>query len=56
MPIKTQAPQRDKDADAMEYPGVANNKADDDKVNPCLVKQDVKELNNNPRNGDMQMP
>lgn len=38
---------------AMEYPGVANNIADDEKVTPCLEKQSVKELNNNPRNNDM---
>lgn len=31
-----------------KYPGVAVDKADDDKVNPCLVRQDTKILNNNP--------
>lgn len=36
-----------------QYRGVDINKADDNKVNPELVKQDTKELNNNPRNSDM---
>lgn len=45
-----------KETDALEYPGVANNIADKGKVDKCLVKEDVKELNNNPRNTDMQMP
>lgn len=34
------------------YPGVAPNIADDEKVDPAMVKQDVKELNNNPRSTD----
>lgn len=34
------------------FPGVANDKADDGKVDPRLVKQDTKMLNNNPRSGD----
>lgn len=36
-----------------EYRGVDVNIADDNKVNPKMVQKDVKELNNNPRNGDM---
>lgn len=39
--------------DALDYPGVATDRADDDKTTPCMVKEDVKELNNNPRNNDM---
>ncbi|MDE5687624.1 MAG: hypothetical protein K2I18_03240 [Paramuribaculum sp.] len=39
--------------EAMEYPGVAINKADNDKNNECLQKQSTKELNNNPRNDEM---
>lgn len=40
--------------DALEnLPGAAANRADDNKVNPSLVKQDTKILNNNPRNSDM---
>lgn len=36
-----------------QYRGVDINKADDNKVDPELVKQETKELNNNPRNNDM---
>ncbi|MCM1077810.1 MAG: hypothetical protein NC411_10680 [Bacteroides sp.] len=36
-----------------KFRGVNVNEADDCKVNPEMVKQDVKELNNNPRNDDM---
>lgn len=36
-----------------EYPGVAVNKADNDKDDECLQKQSTKQLNNNPRNHDM---
>lgn len=36
-----------------QYRGVDINKADDNKVNPELVKQETKELNHNPRNNDM---
>lgn len=45
-----------KSEEMLEYPGMATNAADDEKVNPELVKQDVKELNNNPRDTDVQMP
>lgn len=45
-----------KSEEMLEYPGMAANAADDEKVNPELVKQDVKELNNNPRNNDVEMP
>lgn len=38
------------------FPGVTENRADDGAVNPELVKQDTKMLNNNPRNSDRQMP
>ncbi len=42
-------------ADAINhFPGVSDNKADDGKVDPKLVKQDTKMLNNNPRNGDQE--
>lgn len=34
------------------FPGVSEDKADDGKVDPDLVKQDTKMLNNNPRNSD----
>lgn len=37
---------------ALEYPGVAKNEADNDKNTECLQKQSTKELNNNPRNND----
>ncbi|MBD5244577.1 MAG: hypothetical protein HDS57_03830 [Barnesiella sp.] len=39
--------------EAMEYPGVALNTADNDAVSEKLEKQSTKELNNNPRNTDM---
>lgn len=42
--------------DALDFPGVATNRADDNKTTPCMVKEDVKELNNNPRNTDADMP
>ncbi|MCM1356854.1 MAG: hypothetical protein NC212_10670 [Staphylococcus sp.] len=38
---------------SQKYPGVSVNIADDNKVNPEMVKNDVKELNNNPRNNDL---
>lgn len=38
------------------FPGVTENRADDGEVDPKLVKQDTKMLNNNPRNSDQQMP
>lgn len=38
---------------AEEYRGVDVNQSDDNKVTPEMVKKDVKELNNNPRNTDM---
>lgn len=37
------------------YPGDARS-AGDRKATPCEVKEDVKELNNNPRNSDDEMP
>lgn len=36
-----------------EYPGAQIDCADDNKVNPKMVKEDVKDLNNNPRNNDL---
>ena len=39
--------------EALEYPGVAVNEADNDKNTPKLHKQATCELNNNPRNDDM---
>lgn len=37
------------------YPGDARS-AGDKKATPCEVKEDVKELNNNPRNSDDERP
>ena len=34
-------------------PGAATDKGDDNRVNPKLVEQDTRMLNNNPRNGDL---
>ena len=39
-----------------DLPGAAINTADDDAVNPELVKERTSTLNNNPRNTDDQMP
>lgn len=36
-----------------DYVGVDINVADDEKTTPRLVKQETKELNNNPRNNDI---
>lgn len=35
------------------YPGAATDHADDDRENAQMVKDDVKSLNNNPRNNDL---
>lgn len=40
------------DEQAMEYPGVAINKSDNDKVSEKLEKERTETLNNNPRNND----
>jgi len=42
--------------DLKEYPGTAIDKADNDKTDPRLVKQEIHELNNNPRDTDNHMP
>lgn len=39
--------------EALDYPGVATNRADHDKTDKSLVKEDVKDLNNNPRNNEI---
>lgn len=36
-----------------DFPGAAIDYADDNKVDPKMVKKDVKELNNNPRNNNL---
>ncbi len=38
------------------YPGVAPDCADDERVEKGAVKKDVKELNDNPRDTDNEMP
>lgn len=35
------------------YPGAAIDSSDGDKVSPKMVAEDVKQLNNNPRNNDI---
>ena len=35
------------------YPGAAIDSSDGDKVSPKMVEEDVKQLNNNPRNNDI---
>jgi len=39
-----------------QLPGAAADADDKGKATPCEVKEDVKQLNNNPRNTDMEMP
>lgn len=39
-----------------QYPGLETDRADDEKTTPAEVKQEVRILNNNPRNTDMKMP
>lgn len=39
-----------------DLPGAATDAADRNKVTPELVDEATKELNNNPRNSDDQMP
>ncbi len=46
----------DKNEERKQYPGTAVNAADKDRVSDKLVKDDVKDLNNNPRNSDDKMP
>lgn len=46
-----------KDMAAIDHlPGVEVDISDDDKINPQEVREEVKQLNNNPRNTDTQMP
>jgi hypothetical protein len=44
---------KDVAAKGEQYRGVDINKADNGKVTPKMVKEETKELNNNPRNNDM---
>ena len=39
--------------DVERYPGVSVNCADHNEVDPKLVKERTKDLNNNPRNNDL---
>lgn len=39
--------------DENKYRGVNVDRADDEKVTAKMVREDTKELNNNPRNDDM---
>lgn len=41
--------------DALDYSGVAVNDGDDGKCDSQLIKERTKTLNNNPRNGDMEV-
>lgn len=43
----------EKDTAAEEFPGVAVDIADDEKESAKMVDEEVKELNNNPRNNDL---
>lgn len=42
--------------DVGTYPGVAPDCADDNTVDKKEVREDVRNLNNNPRNTDIDMP
>ena len=48
---KTKTPKDVKATDL--YPGAATDYADSERVNPEMVKRDVKNLNNNPRNNKL---
>lgn len=49
---KKAAEQQQVNAEKM-YPGAATDYADNEKVTPKMVRKDVKELNNNPRNNKL---
>ena len=51
---KTQKPQTSRGL--REYPGMAQNTADDNRVDENLTSERTKVLNNNPRNNDDRMP
>lgn len=42
--------------DVNTYPGVDTNASNGNKVSPKMVKDEIKELNNNPRVTDIDMP
>lgn len=57
MALTTSRPSKPTEAREVDfYPGVAEDVTDDEKTTACKVKDDVKELNNNPRNTDIDMP
>lgn len=57
MALTTSRPSKPTEAREVDfYPGVAEDVADDEKTTACKVKADVRELNNNPRNTDIDMP
>ncbi|MBD5322761.1 MAG: hypothetical protein K2G27_00885 [Duncaniella sp.] len=46
--------EKNKDIKAQQvYPGAGTDQADNGKVDPKLVKEDIKDLNNNPRNNSL---
>lgn len=54
---KTDKPQKTQTRRGLrEYPGVAQNEADSNRVNEKLTDERTKMLNNNPRNTDDRMP
>lgn len=53
MDTEKRTPEATNDSDAIKYAGVAVDVADDEKVDASLVKEETKELNNNPRNTDL---
>lgn len=48
--------ERNFNEDARRFPGVAEDAGENEKATPDEVKRDVKNLNNNPRNSDDEMP
>ncbi|MCM1050795.1 MAG: hypothetical protein NC349_02430 [Paenibacillus sp.] len=38
-----------------KFPGVEVDKCDNEKVTPKMVKEETKDLNNNPRNNDIDL-
>lgn len=48
--------EQEQDQALRDYPGAAVDKGDKDKTNKGEVSERTCTLNNNPRNGDMEMP
>ncbi len=57
MALTTSRPSKPSEARNVDFfPGVAEDIADKEKTTDCEVRADVRDLNNNPRNTDIDMP